>query len=79
MPSPSEASTSRSTSPDTDADTSIQPLQTFEELGVIKPLLTALEQLSFKKPTEIQAAALPHALEGRDIIGVAETVGFSTT
>ena len=46
---------------------------TFESLGVIAPLLEALQQLSFTKPTEIQAKALPPALAGRDIIGVAET------
>lgn len=61
MPTPEEASTS------TAAPTS------FKELGVIDPLLEALGQMSFTKPTEIQAEALPHALAGRDIIGVAET------
>jgi len=32
-----------------------------------------LEQMKFKSPTDIQAEALPHALQGRDIIGVAST------
>lgn len=59
MPSPEEATTSDD--------------PTFKSLGIIDPLLEALEQMSYKKPTEIQAEALPHALEGRDIIGVAET------
>ncbi|KAG2157361.1 DEAD-domain-containing protein [Suillus clintonianus] len=61
MPSPEEASTS-TTSP-----------ETFKELGLIDPLLEALDKINFTKPTEIQQRALPHALEGRDIIGVAET------
>ena len=61
MPAPEEASTSTSAPP------------SFKELGVIDPLLEALDQMNFKKPTEIQAEALPHALAGRDIIGVAET------
>ncbi|THH05455.1 hypothetical protein EW145_g4785 [Phellinidium pouzarii] len=61
MPSPEEASTSTS------------PPPSFKELGVIDPLLEALSQMNFKTPTEIQAEALPHALSGRDIIGVAET------
>lgn len=61
MPSPEEASTSSSECP------------SFKELGVSAPLLEALEQMKFSKPTEIQAEALPHALAGRDIIGVAET------
>ncbi|KAF5358536.1 hypothetical protein D9756_001946 [Leucocoprinus leucothites] len=63
MPTPEEASTSASPAP---------PV-TFKSLGLISPLLEALESLSFKTPTEIQVEALPHALEGRDIIGVAAT------
>ncbi|KAG2116744.1 DEAD-domain-containing protein [Suillus discolor] len=61
MPSPEEASTS-TTLP-----------ETFKELGLIDPLLEALDKINFTKPTEIQQHALPPALEGRDIIGVAET------
>jgi ATP-dependent RNA helicase DDX47/RRP3 len=61
MPSPEEASTST------------PPPETFKELGLIDPLLEALDKINFTKPTEIQQQALPHALEGRDIIGVAET------
>ncbi|KIK49348.1 hypothetical protein CY34DRAFT_797294 [Suillus luteus UH-Slu-Lm8-n1] len=61
MPSPEEASTSTT------------PPETFKELGLIDPLLEALDKINFTKPTEIQQEALPHALEGRDIIGVAET------
>jgi ATP-dependent RNA helicase DDX47/RRP3 len=45
----------------------------FAALGLIKPLLEALEQLNYAKPTPIQLEALPHALEGRDVIGVAAT------
>lgn len=46
---------------------------TFGELGLIEPLLDALDKINFKTPTEIQSQVLPYALEGRDIIGVAET------
>ncbi|CAL1708684.1 unnamed protein product [Somion occarium] len=45
----------------------------FKELGVIDPLLQALEQMSYKVPTPIQVETLPPAFEGRDIIGVAAT------
>ncbi|KAJ7680264.1 P-loop containing nucleoside triphosphate hydrolase protein [Mycena polygramma] len=45
----------------------------FKSLGLIDPLLEALEQVKYTTPTEIQVEALPHALEGRDIIGVAST------
>ena len=68
MPTPEEASTSRSASP---AAQDEKP--TFQSLGLIDPLLTALSQLNFTSPTDIQVAALPPALEGRDIIGVAST------
>ncbi|TFK27358.1 ATP-dependent rRNA helicase RRP3 [Coprinopsis marcescibilis] len=67
MPAPEDASTS-STAPDEEKTPA-----TFESLGLIKPLLEALEQVGYKNPTEIQSESLPHALEGRDIIGVAET------
>lgn len=36
-------------------------------------LLSALEQRGFEKTTSIQSAVLPYALEGKDIIGCAET------
>lgn len=67
MPSPEEASTS------TVAPAAASAVPTFKELGLIDPLLEALQQLNFTTPTEIQVEALPHALEGRDIIGVAST------
>ncbi|KAI0341747.1 DEAD-domain-containing protein [Trametopsis cervina] len=46
---------------------------TFKSFGLIDPLVEALERMNFKHPTDIQAEALPHALQGRDIIGVAST------
>ncbi|KAG8690709.1 ribosomal RNA processing protein [Ceratobasidium sp. 423] len=46
---------------------------TFDSLGLITPLLDALKQVGYSKPTEIQAGVIPHALEGKDVIGVAET------
>ena len=46
---------------------------TFDSLGLIQPLLEAIERLDYKTPTDIQLEALPSALEGRDIIGVAST------
>lgn len=46
---------------------------TFKSLGLIDPLLEALERANLKNPTEIQLEAIPHALQGRDIIGVAAT------
>jgi ATP-dependent RNA helicase DDX47/RRP3 len=45
----------------------------FGSLGLIQPLLEAVERLDWKAPTDIQLEALPPALQGRDIIGVAST------
>ncbi|KAF7983987.1 hypothetical protein HWV62_17456 [Athelia sp. TMB] len=56
-----------------EASTSNTPPPTFKSLGLIDPLLSALEQVGYKTPTDIQIESLPAALEGRDIIGVAET------
>ncbi|KAK6055419.1 hypothetical protein COOONC_07075 [Cooperia oncophora] len=41
--------------------------------GVCDSLCEACERLDWKTPTKIQIAALPHALSGRDVIGLAET------
>jgi len=38
-----------------------------------EPLLDAIEQLGFKEMTEVQAAAIPKALEGKDLIVNART------
>ncbi|PPQ67665.1 LOW QUALITY PROTEIN: hypothetical protein CVT25_012693 [Psilocybe cyanescens] len=65
MPGPEDASTSRENSP--------APPATFKSLGLIDPLLESLERVGYKKPTDIQIESLPHALEGRDIIGIAST------
>lgn len=48
-------------------------IQSFNDLGLIDQLCEACEQLSYKKPTPIQAQSIPLALQGRDIIGLAET------
>jgi ATP-dependent RNA helicase DDX47/RRP3 len=49
------------------------PLDSFESLGIISELCEACRSLKFEKPTPIQAAAIPEALSGRDVIGLAET------
>ncbi|KAL2824631.1 P-loop containing nucleoside triphosphate hydrolase protein [Aspergillus cavernicola] len=47
--------------------------KTFKELGIIDQLCEACETMGYKAPTPIQAQAIPLALEGRDVIGLAET------
>ncbi|KAH9517210.1 putative ATP-dependent RNA helicase DDX47 [Dermatophagoides farinae] len=46
---------------------------TFQSLGVCDVLCEACESLKWTKPSKIQIEAIPLALEGRDVIGLAET------
>ncbi|MCU1433203.1 MAG: box helicase, partial [Actinotalea sp.] len=43
------------------------------DLGLPEPLLRAVLDLGFTRPTPIQAAAIPPLLQGRDITGIAQT------
>ncbi len=45
----------------------------FTELGLAAPLLRALEEAGYETPTPIQAQAIPTVLEGRDLLGIAQT------
>lgn len=72
--------TERNSSPEADAApamaTAAEPdvaKKTFADLGVREELCDACENLKFTTPTPIQAQAIPLALEGRDVIGLAET------
>ena len=46
---------------------------TFNELGLIDPILNALDSLGYTQPTPIQESAIPILLKGSDLIGVAQT------
>ena len=46
---------------------------TFKDLGLSEPLLNALSAKGYVTPTPIQAKAIPSAMEGRDLLGVAQT------
>ena len=45
----------------------------FHSLSLSPPILAALERASYLEPTPIQAALIPEALGGRDVIGQAQT------
>jgi len=45
----------------------------FDELGLIPPLLARLTELEYLQPTPIQAQAIPNVLAGRDLIAGANT------
>jgi len=49
------------------------PTQNFYGLGIAPKILDILERIKFKTPTPIQLKAIPLAIEGKDIIGVAQT------
>jgi len=45
----------------------------FQDLGLATDLLTAVAEMGWAHPTPIQAAVIPTALAGRDVVGLAET------
>ncbi len=45
----------------------------FADLGLVDVLCQACNKMGWKKPSKIQRESIPVALEGRDIIGLAET------
>lgn len=46
---------------------------TFQELGLSKPILKALAEQGYERPSPIQEKAIPPALAGRDVLGCAQT------
>ena len=46
---------------------------TFDELNLMEPILRAVRAEGYSRPTPIQEAAIPHLLEGRDLMGGAQT------
>ena len=47
--------------------------QTFSNLGLHRAIQDAVDAEGYTEPTPIQAQAIPHLLEGRDLLGVAQT------
>ncbi|MGO9007279.1 MAG: DEAD/DEAH box helicase [Beijerinckiaceae bacterium] len=48
-------------------------MKQFSDLGLAEVLLRALEHAAYVTPTPIQARAIPPLLEGRDLLGIAQT------
>ncbi|PRQ30402.1 putative RNA helicase [Rosa chinensis] len=57
----------RSTDPDANSDAK------FTDLGLADWLLRTVAELGLKKPTPVQANCIPKILEGRDVLGLAQT------
>src|SRR6186713_1720249 len=49
------------------------PSVTFRDLNLNEPILQALETSGYSIPTPIQAGTIPLLLEGRDVLGQAQT------
>ncbi|XP_063674118.1 probable ATP-dependent RNA helicase DDX47 [Bolinopsis microptera] len=54
-------------------DVEVKEPETFSELGVVEELCIACNELGWTKPSKIQAEAIPVAISGKDVIGLAET------
>ncbi len=48
-------------------------MTTFSDLNLIEPIQTALDAEGYVTPTPIQAQAIPALLQGRDMLGIAQT------
>ena len=45
----------------------------FSELGLAKPIQRSLDEKKYQNPTPIQSKAIPELMNGRDVLGVAQT------
>lgn len=45
----------------------------FTELQISEPILKALQSMGFEEATPIQSLTIPHAMQGKDVIGQAQT------
>src|SRR5829696_10549277 len=48
-------------------------MTTFDSLGLAEPILAALHDVGYESPSPIQEQAIPELLDGRDVIGQAQT------
>ena len=64
--------TSPETSPQGEAETA-PVAKPFSELGLSDAVLKALKDVGYETPSAIQAATIPPLLDGRDVVGLAQT------
>src|SRR4051794_9538554 len=63
-----------SAEPTTQSEADTAPTaQPFSELGLDEAVLKALKDVGYETPSAIQAATIPPLLEGRDVVGMAQT------
>jgi len=58
---------------DSDSASRASESLTFAQLGLEGPILKALNDVGYETPSAIQAATIPPLLEGRDVVGLAQT------
>lgn len=51
----------------------VDPAMTFADLGLMRPLMDAVNAAGYQHPTPIQEAVIPPALRAKDVIGQAQT------
>lgn len=50
-----------------------EPITRFSQLALTAPIMKAVEEAGYEAPSPIQAASIPSLLEGRDLLGQAQT------
>ncbi len=65
--------TQKKKKPDNFTQVDNHPDRTFYGLGIAPKILNTLESIEFKVPTPIQLKAIPLAIQGKDVIGIAQT------
>ncbi len=51
----------------------VSPLPSFRDLALIDPVLKALDDVGYETPSPIQAQVIPYMLQGKDVLGQAQT------
>ncbi|GAB2175379.1 DEAD/DEAH box helicase [Dongia sp. agr-C8] len=57
----------------TQTKTTTNEIALFADLSLTAPLMQAVKESGYERPTPIQARAIPHLLQGRDLLGLAQT------
>ncbi|NOQ35682.1 MAG: DEAD/DEAH box helicase [Methylococcaceae bacterium] len=52
---------------------SVSPLPSFRDLALTEPVLKALDDVGYETPSPIQAEIIPYILNGKDVLGQAQT------